>query len=152
MIHDTMVISNINIFQVKSHPMALLRLSLTLNNGTPAINVPAGQTHLQKYGSPPARGSFKIIGNSITNTTNIPYFKNLSFLKAPFTLYLGDGILYNNSCIRPNGHNQPQTNRPSVILNNNNRPTTYVENLYLTLPKTAWSDPIGQEPIAPGQE
>ena len=86
------------------------------NKNTAPSNVPAGHIYLQNAG----RGKFLdckpyINGNITTKATNKTYLKYDKTLVTLFFCNFGVLILYKSSCIKPNGHKNPQMVLPKII-------------------------------------
>ena len=119
------VTTKIAFFQTYRAPSALRIDLFNSASGIPPSSVPAGHISLQKYGEPCPIMSTKNIGSKITNTANITYFSlrsSLSPLKV--RIFFGKGILFNRSCISPNGHKKPQISLPKMAPIKIKKPTT----------------------------
>jgi len=104
-------------------PVISRKRLFSATKGTPPSNVPAGQIYLQKAGEATPFCINVYTGNSITNTSSIPYFsKDKRRVRLPF-LILGDGILYKSSCINPNGQRNAHMARPNNMPKTNIIPT-----------------------------
>ena len=86
---EMMVKINRNIFQLNSHPIISRRLSFFSIRGMPPSNVPAGQIYWQKYGGAMPKGLARNIGNNITGTASITYFR----YRSPLSSFVGTFIL-----------------------------------------------------------
>ena len=64
-----------NIFQLNSHPVISRRLSFFSIRGIPPSSVPAGQIYWQKYGGAIPKGLARNMGNNMTGTASITYFR-----------------------------------------------------------------------------
>ena len=96
-----------NIFSANKLPNTRRNSSCVAINGKPASNVPAGQTNSQNVGFPNGNAT----GRISTKIISKKYFKRVS---GRGKIFFGDGILFSNSCNKPNGHKNPQTARPNI--------------------------------------